>query len=265
MTSKVLYEARDGAAWITLNRPEVHNAIDLEMRDALWALLDAAEADEDVGVVVFRGYSPSPRKERGSGGEVSPIPGVSTPGTVPHSPSFSAGADVSEFGTAPSYTDARRARLERDLWGRILHFAKPTIAAIHGYALGAGCELSLLCDFRIAAEDAQIGLPEVKLGYIPTAGGTQTLQRSIGRGRALDMLLSAEPVSARTALDYGLVHRVVPLAALQAEAEALARRLLSQPPDALRAAKQALVEGADLPLEAALRWESRLRQRFVTN
>jgi enoyl-CoA hydratase/carnithine racemase len=238
VSDKVLYEARDSVAWITLNRPEVHNAIDLEMRDALWAYLDAAEADEDVGVLVFTGVGDA---------------------------AFSAGADVSEFGTAPSYADARRARLERDLWGRILHFAKPTVAAIHGYALGAGCELSLLCDFRIAAEDAQIGLPEVKLGYIPTAGGTQTLQRTIGRGRALDMLLSAESVSAQTALDYGLVHRVVPLAALQAEAEALARRLLSQPPIALRAAKQALVEGADLPLEAALRLESRLRQRLVAS
>ena len=140
----------------------MHNAINLEMRDALWSLLDAIEADDEVGVVVFRGAGDT---------------------------AFSAGADISEFGTAPSYIEARRARLERDLWGRLLHFAKPTIAAIHGYALGAGCELSLLCDFRIAAEDALIGLPEAKLGYIPTAGGTQTLPRTIGPGRALDMLL----------------------------------------------------------------------------
>jgi enoyl-CoA hydratase/carnithine racemase len=213
----------------------VHNAVDLEMRDALWALLDAAEADEDVGVVVFRGAGDA---------------------------AFSAGADISEFGTAPSYTDARRSRLERDLWGRVLHFGKPTIAAIHGYALGAGCELSLLCDFRIAAEDAQIGLPEAKLGYLPTAGGTQTLQRTIGLGRALDMLLTAEPVSAQTALDYGLIHRVVPTAQLDAETEALARRLLSQPAAALQAARQALLEGADLPLAAAIQHESRLRQRL---
>jgi enoyl-CoA hydratase/carnithine racemase len=236
VNEKVLYEARDGVAWISLNRPEVQNAIDLEMRDALWALLDAVEADDEVGVVVFRGAGDA---------------------------AFSAGADVSEFGTAPSFTEARRARLERDLWGRLLHFAKPTVAAIHGYALGAGCELSLLCDFRVAAEDAQIGLPEVKLGYIPTAGGTQTLQRAIGRGRALDMLLSAEPVSARTALDYGLVHRVVPLAELQAETETLARRLLAQPPVALRAAKRALVEGAGLPLATALRLEARLREVLI--
>jgi enoyl-CoA hydratase/carnithine racemase len=236
MSDKVLYEVRGGVAWVTLNRPDVHNAIDLETRDALWALLDAAAADDEAGVVVFRGAGDA---------------------------AFSAGADISEFGTAPSYTEARRSRIERDLWGRILHFEKPTIAAIHGFALGAGCELSLLCDFRVAAEDAQIGLPEAKLGYIPTAGGTQTLQRTIGRGRALDMLLSAEPVSAQRALDYGLVHRVVPNDRLDAEAEALARRLLAQPTAALHAARRALVEGADLPLDAAIRHEAHLRERLA--
>ena len=235
MSDKLLYEARDGVAWITFNRPEVHNALDMEMRDTLWALLDAAEADDEVRVIIFRGA-----------GEKA----------------FCAGADISEFGTAPSFTEARRARIERDVWGRLLHFPKPTVAAIHGYALGAGCELSLLCDFRIAAEDAQIGLPEAKLGYIPTAGGTQTLQRVIGRGLALDMLLSAEPVSAATALQYGLVHRVVRFSLLVSETEALASRLARQPAAALRAAKHALVEGRDLPLQAAIRLEARLRQRL---
>ena len=232
MNTPLLYEPRDGVARVTFNRPEVHNAIDLQMRDALWSLLDAIEADDEVGVLVFRGA-----------GEAA----------------FSAGADISEFGTAPSYTEARRARLERDLWGRLLHFPKPTIAAIHGYALGAGCELSLLCDFRIAAQDALIGLPEAKLGYIPTAGGTQTLPRTIGPGRALDMLLTAEPIDAQRALDYGLVHQVVPLGQLDAAADALARRLLAQPAVALRAAKRALVEGRDLPLPTALRLEAHLR------
>jgi enoyl-CoA hydratase/carnithine racemase len=230
-TSKLLSEARDGIAFLTFNRPEVHNAIDLEMRDALWALLDAIEADDEVGVLLFRG----------AGDEA-----------------FSAGADLTEFGTAPSYTEARRGRLERDVWGRLLHFPKPSIAAIHGYALGAGCELSLLCDFRIAAEDAVIGLPETKLGYIPTAGGTQTLARTIGTGRALDMLLTAEPIDARRALDYGLVQQVVPISELDAAAEALAKRLLAQPAAALRAAKRTLVEGRELPLTEALRLERHL-------
>jgi len=232
VNTPLLYEPRDGVARVTFNRPEVHNAIDLQMRDALWSLLDAIEADDEVGVVLFRGAGDK---------------------------AFSAGADISEFGTAPSYTEARRARLERDLWGRLLHFAKPTIAAVHGYALGAGCELSLLCDFRIAADDALIGLPEAKLGYIPTAGGTQTLPRTAGPGRALDLLLTAEPIDARRALDYGLVHQVVPLGQLDAAADALARRLLAQPAAALRAAKRALIEGRDLPLPTALRLEAHLR------
>jgi enoyl-CoA hydratase/carnithine racemase len=233
MTDKLLYEARDGIAWVTFNRPEVHNAIDLEMRDALWLLLDAVEADDDIGVVLFRGAGDA---------------------------AFSAGADISEFGTAPSFTEARRGRLERDLWGRLLHFLKPTIAVVHGYALGAGCELALLCDFRIAAEEARIGLPEAKLGYIPTAGGTQTLARTVGPGRALDMLLTAEPIDAKRALDYGLVHEVVSRTDLDAAAESLARRLLAQPQAALLAAKRALVEGRDLPLAGALHLESHLRR-----
>ena len=237
MSDTVMYEVQDGVAWITLNRPEVHNAIDIEMRDALWATLDAAEADSDVGVVVFRGAGDA---------------------------AFSSGADISEFGTSPSYTEARRARIELDLWGRILHFAKPTIAAIHGFALGAGCELSLLCDFRIATEDAQLGLPEAKLGYIPTAGGTQTLQRTVGIGRALDMLLTAESISASKALEFGMLHSVIPMNRLDTEAGELARRLIDQPSGALLAARRALREGADLSLSAAIQLEAHLRKRLET-
>jgi enoyl-CoA hydratase/carnithine racemase len=232
----ILYEVRDGVARVTLNRPEVLNAINLQMRDDLWSALDAIEADDEAGVVVFRGAGDR---------------------------AFSAGADISEFGTAPSYTEARRARLERDLWGRLAHFDKPLIAAVHGYALGAGCELSLLCDFRIVSEDARFGLPETHLGYVPTAGGSQTLPRTIGRGRALDMILSAEPIDAATALAYGLVHRVVPREELDSTAEALARRLLAQPQSALRMAKRLLAEGADLTLAGALDLERRLASRLI--
>jgi enoyl-CoA hydratase/carnithine racemase len=230
------YEVRDGVARVTLNRPEVLNAINLQMRDDLWSALDAIEADDEAGVVVFRGAGDR---------------------------AFSAGADISEFGTAPSYTEARRARLERDLWGRLAHFDKPLIAAVHGYALGAGCELSLLCDFRIVSEDARFGLPETHLGYVPTAGGSQTLPRTIGRGRALDMILSAEPIDAATALTYGLVHHLVPREELDSTAEALARRLLAQPQSALRMAKRLLAEGADLTLAGALDLERRLASRLI--
>ncbi|MCI0817880.1 MAG: enoyl-CoA hydratase/isomerase family protein, partial [Chloroflexi bacterium] len=149
----VLYEKRDGGvAWVTLNRPDVLNAINLRMRDELWELMHAVRDDPDVRVVVFKGAG-----ER----------------------AFSAGADISEFGTAPSIAEARRARRERDLWGLILSLDEVLIAAIHGYALGAGIELSMCCDIRIASDDAKFGLPEVSLGYIPSAGGTQTLPRHV--------------------------------------------------------------------------------------
>ncbi|HLF77949.1 MAG TPA: enoyl-CoA hydratase/isomerase family protein [Dehalococcoidia bacterium] len=226
------YRTAGGIAWVTLNRPEVLNALNLQMRDDLWAAFDAIDLDSEVGVVIFRGAGDR---------------------------AFSAGADISEFGTAPTYDAARRARLERDLWGRMRRTPKPLIAAIHGYALGAGCELSLLCDLRIASEDARLGLPETSLGYIPTAGGSQTLPRTIGRGLALDMILTAEPITAAQALDRGLVQRVVPRDQLDAEAEAMARRLLSMPQSTVRLAKRALVEGADLPLAVALRLEARMR------
>lgn len=226
----LLYEVRRRIAWVTLNRPRVLNAVNLQMRDGLWSLLEVIEQDEDAGVVVFRGAGSA----------------------------FSSGADISEFGTAPSYVEARRARLERDIWGRLLHCPKPTIAALHGYALGAGLELALLCDFRLAAADTMLGLPETSLAYIPTAGGSQSLPRTIGRGRALDMLLTAEPVTAATALEFGLIHALADPGSLEAEAEDLARRLLGQPQRALRLAKRALVEGGQMPLAAALRHESHL-------
>ena len=148
MSGTIVYQKSDyGVAQVTLNRPAVLNALNLEMRDELWDALRAFRDDPDARVLILRGAGKA----------------------------FSAGADISDFGTAPSLTEARRARRERDLWDLLLHLPKPTIAAVHGYALGAGCEMALLCDLRIAADDASFGLPEVGLGYIPSAGGTQTL------------------------------------------------------------------------------------------
>jgi enoyl-CoA hydratase/carnithine racemase len=234
MPEAVLFDTRDGVAWLTLNRPEVLNAINLQMRDELWVLLEAIAVDDSVKAVVFRGAGDR---------------------------AFSAGADLTEFGTAPSYTEARRARVERDLWGRLAHFDKPLIAAIHGFALGAGCELALLCDLRIASEDARFGLPETHLGYVPTAGGSQTLPRTAGLTRALDMVLSAEPIDAQRALDYGMLNAVVPRPDLEAAAEAFTRRLVAVPEAAMRATRRAMRDGADLPLRDAIRLERRLAMR----
>jgi enoyl-CoA hydratase/carnithine racemase len=177
--------------------------------------------------------------------------------------SFCSGADINDFGTAPSYVDSRRGRRELDLWGRLASFDKALIAALHGYVLGAGLEMSLLCDFRIAADDAQLGLPEVGLGYLPSAGGTQTLPRLIGPGRALELILTGDPVSAVRALDLGIVRAVVPREALDREALAVARRLAGLPAEALRLTRRAVRQGLDLPLAQGLQLEALLGARLT--
>lgn len=230
------YEKDGGIAWVTLNRPETLNAVNLQMRDELWEALHALRDDPEVAVAIFKGAG-----ER----------------------AFSAGADVSEFGTAPSVIEARRARRERDVWGYMLAIEKPLIAAIHGFALGAGIELSMCCDLRIAAEDARIGLPEVTLGYIPSAGGTQLMPRIIRPGVAMGLILSGDAIDAAEALRIGLVHRVVPRDRLYAEAEEMARRLMGLSPLALRLAKAAITQGLDLPLAEGLNLEARLARQAL--
>ncbi len=228
----LIYEKHDdGIAWVTLNRPEVLNAVNMAMRDELWEVFHALRDDPDVRVAIFRGAGDR---------------------------AFSSGADISEFGTAPSYVEARRARRERDLWGFLLTIDKPLVAAVQGWALGAGCEMSLLCDLRIASEDARFGLPEVSLGYIPSAGGTQTLPRTIPPGVALGMILSGDPIDAREALRLGLVNRVVPKERLYAEAADWARKLAAKPARSLRYIKEAVREGLSLPLPDGLALEARL-------
>jgi len=233
----LIYEKTgDGLAWVTLNRPQVLNAINMEMRDALWDTLHAVRDDPDVRAVIFKGAG-----NRG----------------------FSAGADISEFGSAPSFAEARRARRERDVWGFMISLDTVLIAAVHGFALGAGIELPMCCDIRIASDDARLGLPEVGLGYIPSAGGTQTLPRWAPPGIAMQMMLTGDPIDARTAQQYGLVQRVVPRERLYPETESLARLILANDPQAVRLAKRALIEGASLPMPQAIILESLLAARAL--
>jgi len=233
----IRYDKDGGIAKLTLNRPDVLNAVNLRMRDELWDAFRAFRDDPDARVLVLRGEGSA----------------------------FSAGADISDFGTAPSLIEARRARHERDLWDLLLHLPKPTIAAVHGYSLGAGCEMALLCDLRVAAEDARLGLPEVGLGYIPSAGGTQTLPRTIPPGVAMHMIQSGEPVDAREAYRLKLVHRVVARDTLEDAAMSWARLLVGSNPRALAFAKGAVVRGLDLPLAEGLALEERLWQRLRTS
>lgn len=218
--------------WLTLDRPERLNAVNLAMRDELWAALCLLRDDPTVRVAVFQGAGDR---------------------------AFSAGADIAEFGTAPSPVASREARRQRDLWGLMAALPIPLVAAIHGYAYGAGLELSLYCDLRVAAADARFALPEVTLGYIPSAGGTQMATRHLGRSDALRLALSGEPIDAAEALAAGLVHAVVPRAELEATARRWADRLAALPVEAVRATKRAVIEGLDLPLAEGLALERLLR------
>ncbi|MCL4181887.1 MAG: enoyl-CoA hydratase/isomerase family protein [Burkholderiaceae bacterium] len=230
----ILYERADAIAWITLNRPAVLNAYSVRMRDELHEIVQAIRDDDEVRAVVVKGA-----------GEKA----------------FCGGADLSEFLTAPSVIEARRIRALRDLWGALRSLQQPLIAALHGYVLGSGMEIALFCDLRIASEDVVFGLPEIGLGILPGAGGTQTVPRAIGLSRSLDMLLTNRRMDATEALSAGLVNRVVPRDALIAAALGVARRIASFDPMIVCDAKRAVREGLDLSLEQGLKLEQRLVAR----
>jgi enoyl-CoA hydratase/carnithine racemase len=234
----VLYTKQDAVALIVLNRPEVINAFNMQMRDDLYATLEAAVDDPDVRAIVVSGSG-----DRG----------------------FCVGADLTEFGTAPSQVVARDVRWERDLWGLFLAVRKPLVAALHGHVIGSGVEIACLCDIRIAADDAVFRMPETALGMVPAAGGTQTLPRVVGRGRALEVLLASSPVEADRALEIGLVHRVVSRGSLKAEAQSQAAKLSRLDPGAVAALKQAVIDGSDLPYEDGLALERRLAGGILVN
>jgi enoyl-CoA hydratase/carnithine racemase len=234
----IIYEKQNETGFITLNRPKALNAYNIQMRDELYQVLGAVKDDPEVRVVILRGAG-----ER----------------------AFCAGADLSEFLTAPPPVNARQVRWERDIWGLFLSIDKPLIAALHGYVLGSGIEMALCCDIRLASEDAQFGVPEMGLGIIPAAGGSQTLPRLIGRGRALEILLSGRWVKADEAYRLKLVNRVVPRDELWPEAERLADRIKSKSPAVLSCAKQAVMRGLDLGLEEGLELEARLGGRLLAN
>jgi len=231
----LIYEKRSGVAYITLNRPKALNVYNVQMRDDLYQILSAIKDDPEVMVAIFKGA-----------GEKA----------------FCAGADLSEFLTAPSPTVARQVRFDRDVWGLFLSIPQPLIAAVHGYVLGSGIEIALCCDIRIASEDAQFGLPEVGLGIIPAAGGTQTLPRTVGRAKALEMLLTNRWISAEEAHRFQLVNLVVPREKLIKVAEEMARTIASHNPIAVRYAKQAVMRGLDLSLAEGLELEKRLASQL---
>jgi enoyl-CoA hydratase/carnithine racemase len=213
-----------GVASITLNRPERLNAINLAMRDLLWDYLGACRDDPDIRVIVFRGEGKC----------------------------FSAGADISEFGTAPSVMAAREARHRRDLWWELLNHRCTTLAAMHGHCYGAGLELPLWCDRRLAAEDTTFGLPEVTLGYMPSAGATQTLPRLAPPGVAAHMILSGEPIGAEEALRWGVVDAVTAVDGLETAVETELNALLAMPAAEAQSRRRAMLTSRNEAAGASL-------------
>jgi len=232
MSAAVLYEKRGAVAIVSLNRPESLNAYDVAMRDALYETLLAVRDDPEVGAVVLRGNGPA----------------------------FSTGGDVREFGTAPSPTRAREVRWARDVWGTLRSLPHPTIAAVHGWVVGGGWEMAMLCDLCIGSADARFALPETGLAMIPGVAGTQTLPRAIGVGRAMDCVLTGRWLDAREAQALGLLVRIVPRARLDAVALRQATRLASAGAPVVRACKRAVQQGLDLPLRSGLALERRLSE-----
>jgi enoyl-CoA hydratase/carnithine racemase len=233
----IIYEKKENIAYVTLNRPQALNAYSIKMRDELYETLGAIRDDPEVRVTILKGA-----------GEKA----------------FCAGADLTEFLSAPPPVFAREARFERDIWGRFLSISKPFIAALHGYVLGSGIEMSLCCDIRLASEDAQFGLPEVGLGIIPAAGGSQTLPRTVGRARAHDLLLTGRWIKAAEARQMKLVNKVLPRAQLYIEAERLAAVIKSYSPLAVSYAKQTITRGLDMSLEEGLSLERSLAQQLFS-
>jgi enoyl-CoA hydratase len=227
----IRYELADGIATVTLNRPAVHNAMNERMREELTACFGELARSEDARVVVVTGTG-----ER----------------------AFSAGADIREFVAPQVPVRFRDGRRRVDFRAAMDRCPQPIIAAIRGFALGGGLELALACDIRIAGEDSQLGLTEVNLAIIPGGGGTQRLPRLVGRGKALEMILTGARIDAHEALRIGLVERVVPATDVLSSAQALARTLAEKAPVALRYAKEAVVKGLGLPLEDGLRLENDL-------
>lgn len=217
----------DGVGVITLDRPEALNIYNLAMRDELIEAFTAVRDDPAVRSVLL-----------GAAGR-----------------HFSAGADLSEFGTAESIFAARRIRWRRDPWLALLDSDKPSVAALHGYALGAGFEMALMCDFRLASPDAVVGLPETKLGMLPSAGGSQTLARLVGPAAALPVVMGAENIGADEALARGLIHRVVE--DVDAAGRELAAELARLDPGLVAPARRCLRAATDLPLPEGLFLEAR--------
>jgi enoyl-CoA hydratase len=215
-------------ALLRFNRPKQLNALNGEVMDALCSALEALDRDEAIRAIVVTGSDRA----------------------------FAAGADIGEMATASPIDMLRTNRIAQ--WDRVRRIGKPVIAAVAGWCLGGGCELAMALDLVVAAESARFGQPEINIGVIPGAGGTQRLTRAVGKSAAMEMILTGEPIDAREAYRLGLVARVVPNELVIEDALALAAKIATKSPLALRLAKEAVNAAYEMSLTDALAHERRL-------
>jgi len=213
MYKTLMYEKKENVGLLTINRPEKMNALSQELTAELSLLLEEIENDDELRVIVITGAGDK---------------------------AFMAGADINELVERDARLGRRVSRERQEIFSRIENLHVPVIAAVNGYALGAGLELALACSIRICSEKAQFGAPEVKLGIIPGDGGTQRLPRLVGQGRAMEMIITGDFIDAQEAYRTGLVNKVFPPEKLKEEAMELAEKIASRPPLAVRYAKEAV-------------------------
>jgi enoyl-CoA hydratase len=229
MASTLIFELTDGIARITVNRPDKLNALNAIVIAELGDAVTRIETDSAVRGVILTGAGPK---------------------------AFVAGADISELTDQGATGGRARALAGQQVFRRLERCGKPVIAAVNGFALGGGCELAMACHLRMASEQAKFGQPEVKLGIAPGYGGTVRLPRLVGKGRALELLLTGEMIDAQEALRIGLVNRVVPADRLLADTEAVLRTILANGPLAIRACLEAVDNGLEMTVDQALLFEA---------
>lgn len=224
----ILVSTQDRVGIVQLNRPDALNALSPDLMIELVDALENFDSDDEIGCIVLTG---SPKV-------------------------FAAGADIKRMADASAVDMLVMDQLAR--WDRIRKLHKPVIAAINGYALGGGCELSMMCDMIIAGEDAKFGQPEISIGVIPGAGGTQRLTRAVGKAKAMELILTGRLFSAQEALEMGLINKVVPSELTIEEAMQLAKTIAEKPAIAVRLAKEAILKAFDTTMEGGLDYERKL-------
>jgi enoyl-CoA hydratase len=227
-TETILVETRGRVGLVRLNRPQVLNALNLALKNELLAAVEAFDADAGIGCMLLAGSDKA----------------------------FAAGADIKEMADK-SYTWAFGTDFAGD-WERLTRVRKPIVAAVAGYALGGGCEVAMMCDLIIAADTAQFGQPEIKLGVIPGMGGTQRLAHAVGKAKAMDLILTGRMMDAAEAERAGLVARVVPAASLMDEAMKVAQTIAALSLPSVLSAKEAVNRAFESPLAEGLRFERRV-------